>query len=278
MRRAQGRRDRPHLNAQRVRDRAVVEVGVVAQIDSQPLPLRQRGHPWANPGLVRLSIRRRNLGSLGSLAPRRSATASSQSSVHNDAPYPRLQRPLTAKRLLLTQRLREAVLHRIVPARLVTNDGCCYAQEVAVTPPIEVFKLASDRPTRCHHPNDAREAPVCLVLGIVLPESVPRVDVAVFPSLPRSIGFRVCQTARRRTRRVRGPSNSQRKIRCRPPSARSPFSSGIVMELAVSVERACDQGFWSPSLVCCQGQVSSTRRSKVASMSVATRRASGPLA
>jgi hypothetical protein len=50
-----------------------------------------------------------------------------------------------------------------VAARLVTNDGRCYPQKMPVPPPIEVFKLASERPSLCHHPNDAREARVCLV-------------------------------------------------------------------------------------------------------------------
>src|SRR4051812_21485509 len=101
----------------------------------------------------------RNPRSFGSFAPCHLATTSRERSVHNGAPHPCLQRPLAAKRVLLAQRLREAVLDRVMAARLITNDGRRYAQEVPVTPPIQVFKLASERPSLRHHPNDARETP-----------------------------------------------------------------------------------------------------------------------
>jgi len=181
MGRTQRRRHRSNLNSERIGNRAVIEVCVVAQVNDQPLPLRQGDHPRANARFARLPVHVRNPRSLGSLAPRQPATTRRERSVHNGAPHPCLQRPLAAKRLLLPKRLCEPVLDGIVPARLVTNDGRRYAQEVPVTPPIEVFKLAGERRSLCHHRNDAREAPVCLVALALEGHSGTLAQASVYP-------------------------------------------------------------------------------------------------
>ena len=71
--------------------------------------------------------------------------------------------------------------------------------------------------------------------------------------------------------RVRGPSNSQKKIPCQVPSASAPSSRSGTRTLGpMNDARMCVGAFSSPSSTCCQGQSAGTIRSSAASKSRAT--------
>ena len=73
------------------------------------------------------------------------------------------------------------------------------------------------------------------------------------------------------TDRVRGPSNSQKKIPCQVPSARVPSSkSGTRTCWPMNDARMCVGAFSSPSSTCRHGQSAGTIRSRAASKSLAT--------
>lgn len=161
--RTQRRRHRPDLDTEGSRDRAVVEIGVVAEKDDQALPIRQRSYPHRN---LRLSgpvaVPAPRPVDSRRLVPRQTTSPRRQRGIHHQPPHPRLQRPLMPERVLFAQRLREPFLHSVVPARLIANDRRRHTQELPVAQPVCGLKLSCEKPSSAHHTDDAPEALVCL--------------------------------------------------------------------------------------------------------------------
>ena len=149
MRCAQRCRNRPDLDAKSVRNRSIVEIGVVAEEQHFPLPLWQGSNPRAQPQWVRpLSIS----GQLNALHERLRAWLSSKASclVDNDPPHPSLQRTAAAEGSPLTHSGRERRLHRVATELGVTANRAGDAREVLEPRAVELLELRRRRPFPPH--------------------------------------------------------------------------------------------------------------------------------
>ncbi len=122
MGRVQGRRDGSGADTERLTDRGVVEVGVVAKEDGRSLALRHRCKRSAQLRVhLGMAVRRRR----GLEAERRGGPANVRPRrIQHDAPDPSLERTVAPERAALAHRGRERLLHGVVRAFGVARRSC----------------------------------------------------------------------------------------------------------------------------------------------------------
>lgn len=141
----EGRADGARGDLERVRDRRVVQIGVVVEEEHLPLALGEQVEGESE--LRRARFHARGCSHAASASPTRVACR-----VDDDLPDPGLEIPVAAEAPALAQRLREPVLHRVAPRLFVACDRGRDPREFRKPFPVQRFELVD------HHLYDVRGA------------------------------------------------------------------------------------------------------------------------
>ena len=144
---AQRCRHGPDFDLERVSDRAIVQVGPVAQEDDRALSFRKATYPELNGWKIGTAVLLLGLRNDGVAVFIGGAASAGARGVHDYPPDPGLERAIAAKTLNLLDRPRERLLHRL-PAQIhAPGQRDRHASER--TEPLPVERLQLGNLSRC---------------------------------------------------------------------------------------------------------------------------------
>lgn len=158
MRRCERRRDGADGDAEDAGDRAVVEVGVVAEKDDEALPLRQ----LRDERRERLELRRRRVDErvgIGIDRQRPGVADDAARRVDDGAPEPRIEWAVTAERRTCADGARERIVHRLLGKRAVADYGVREPHEPRQIAMVEALDVVEDA---VHPPSLIQNGPALL--------------------------------------------------------------------------------------------------------------------
>ena len=137
---------RPRLDADRGRDRFVVEVGVVTEEQDESLALGERGDERGQRPAFDVSVRRRRIARRESRAQASFDSLSTARLVHHDPEEPAIERAAPVESAPVPERPHEGVVHGLLSELLVAHDRNGDTQKGAVSLAIDALDLV-----RLHH-------------------------------------------------------------------------------------------------------------------------------